>query len=62
LKQLDVLDPNAPGPQFHDRAVVASLKPDPAAAPVYTLSEFHDRAVVASLKQPWRGSGGAWGL
>ena len=37
--------------QFHDRAVVASLKPlAPCRIPHESL-EFHDRAVVASLKR-----------
>ena len=36
--------------EFHDRAVVASLKPDLANGSAFAYSQFHDRAVVASLK------------
>ena len=37
--------------QFHDRAVVASLKPSNVVAYHERRWEFHDRAVVASLKR-----------
>ena len=36
--------------QFHDRAVVASLKHVGWAVAHVTRDKFHDRAVVASLK------------
>src|ERR1039458_2640769 len=38
-------------PEFHDRAFVASLKPEPIQDSHRKPSEFHDRAVVASLKR-----------
>jgi len=37
--------------QFHDRAVVASLKPTRPRPDLPEAPEFHDRAVVASLKR-----------
>ena len=40
--------------QFHDRAVVALLKPDELNHGVIESLQFHDRAVVALLKLPGR--------
>ena len=37
--------------EFHDRAVVASLKPPLLKSSLVKIQQFHDRAVVASLKQ-----------
>ena len=49
-----MLAPTSP-PQFHDRAVVASLKLEGSQRNVRIGGQFHDRAVVASLKPPcWR--------
>ena len=39
-----------PTTEFHDRAVVASLKHAGEHLPATARTQFHDRAVVASLK------------
>ena len=41
---------NGTTPEFHDRAVVASLKRDACGYGLDLRIQFHDRAVVASLK------------
>ena len=59
MASLKPVDPNCPRAialQFHDRAVVASLKRGIGVVGAGSVQEFHDRAVVASLK---RGEGSA---
>ena len=51
IEAVNFTTPSHAGAQFHDRAVVASLKPTGNAYWDEAGKEFHDRAVVASLKQ-----------